>query len=74
MKDVPSECTGGEIVVDFNSVQKPNPNPNPNPNREAIDEDRFHKMVAERAYCKAEKRGFIGGHEMEDWLEPESEI
>ncbi|TAK60520.1 MAG: DUF2934 domain-containing protein [Methylobacter sp.] len=34
----------------------------------------FQKMVAERAYSKAEKRGFKGGHEMEDWLEAESEI
>lgn len=31
-------------------------------------------MVAERAYCKAEKRGFVAGHEIEDWLEAELEI
>jgi hypothetical protein len=31
-------------------------------------------MVTERAYCKAEKRGFIAGHETEDWLEAEREI
>lgn len=31
-------------------------------------------MVAERAYCKAEKRGFAPGHEIEDWLEAELEI
>ncbi|WP_235187701.1 DUF2934 domain-containing protein [Methylobacter tundripaludum] len=31
-------------------------------------------MIAERAFCKAEKRGFVVGHEMEDWLEAESEI
>ncbi len=31
-------------------------------------------MIAERAFSKAEKRGFTGGHEMEDWLEAESEI
>lgn len=51
----------------FNSVSKPN-------NKEAIDKDKFQKMVAERAYCKSEKRGFVGGHEMEDWLEAELEI
>jgi hypothetical protein len=39
-----------------------------------IDPDKFREMVAERAYCKAEKRGFIPGHEMEDWLEAEQEI
>jgi hypothetical protein len=54
------------IVDDFNSVQKSN--------KEAFDKERFQKMVAERAYCKSEKRGFIAGHEMEDWLEAELEI
>ncbi len=50
-----------------NSEQKPN-------NNEAVNKERFQKMVAERAYCKSEKRGFASGHEMEDWLEAESEI
>lgn len=53
-------------MSDFNSVQKSN--------KGAFGEDRFKKMVAERAYCKSEKRGFVGGHEMEDWIEAESEI
>jgi len=53
-------------VVDFNSVQKSN--------KKAIDKDKFQNMIAERAYCKAEKRGFVVGHEREDWLEAESEI
>lgn len=39
-----------------------------------IDPDKFRKMVAERAYCKFEKRGFVDGRDMEDWLEAESEI
>jgi hypothetical protein len=39
-----------------------------------IDPDKFREMVAERAYSKSEKRGFIAGHEMEDWLEAEEEI
>jgi hypothetical protein len=39
-----------------------------------IDSDEFREMVAERAYCKAEKRGFEPGHEMEDWFEAEQEI
>lgn len=30
--------------------------------------------VAEAAYYKAEKRGFVPGHEMQDWLEAEKEI
>lgn len=36
--------------------------------------DTFREMVAERAFCKAEKRGFVAGHELEDWLEAEQEI
>jgi hypothetical protein len=39
-----------------------------------IDPDEVREMVAERAYCKAEKRGFEPGHEMDDWLEAEKEI
>lgn len=31
------------------------------------------RKVAERAYYKAEKRGFAAGHETEDWLEAEAE-
>lgn len=50
----------------FNSIIPPNTLP--------IDPDKFRKMVAERAYSKAEKRGFIAGHETENWLEAEAEI
>ncbi len=32
------------------------------------------RKTAERAYYKAEKRGFAGGHEAEDWLQAEAEI
>jgi hypothetical protein len=31
-------------------------------------------MVEERAYFKAERRGFANGHELDDWLEAEQEI
>ena len=36
--------------------------------------DKFHKMVVEYVYRKAEKRGFIAGYETEDWLEAVQEI
>jgi hypothetical protein len=39
-----------------------------------IDPDKFLELVAERAYLKAEKRGFVAGHELEDWLEAEQEV
>ncbi|MGZ5008655.1 MAG: DUF2934 domain-containing protein [Methylobacter sp.] len=43
-------------------------------NKEVFDQEKLQKMIAERAFSKAEKRGFAAGHEMEDWLEAESEI
>jgi hypothetical protein len=54
-------------VDDLNSAQESD-------STEAINKDRFQKMVAERAYFKSEKMGFVSGHEMEDWLAAESEI
>jgi hypothetical protein len=41
---------------------------------EDIDMEEFREMVSERAYSKAEKRGFEPGHAMEDWIEAEHEI
>lgn len=37
-------------------------------------EPRFGAMVAERAYFKAEQRGFAPGYELDDWLAAEREI
>lgn len=34
----------------------------------------IYSQTAERAYYKAEARGFESGHEMEDWLEAENEL
>jgi hypothetical protein len=39
-----------------------------------IDSDVLRDMIAEAAYFKAEKRGFVPGDEMEDWLKAEKEI
>jgi hypothetical protein len=39
-----------------------------------MDPDKFRLMVEERAYFKAERRGFANGHELDDWLEAEQEI
>ncbi len=44
------------------------------PDSVPIDPDEFRKMVTELAYHKAEKRGFIPGHELEDWLAAECEV
>lgn len=40
----------------------------------SMDQEKFQKMIAERAYCKAQKRGFAANHELDDWLEAENEI
>lgn len=45
-----------------------------NTHSNAVDPDKFHKMVAECAYCKAEARGFAAGYDLEDWLEAEREV
>jgi hypothetical protein len=39
-----------------------------------MDPNKFRLMVEERAYFKAERRGFTEGHELDDWLEAEQEI
>lgn len=36
--------------------------------------EEFLAMIQERAFFKAQKRGFEPGHEMEDWLEAEKEL
>jgi hypothetical protein len=33
-----------------------------------------HRLIAETAYFKAEKRGFQGGDPVKDWLEAEAEV
>ncbi len=40
----------------------------------AIAKPDFGATIAERAYYRAEKRGFVPGHELEDWLAAEREI
>jgi hypothetical protein len=34
----------------------------------------YWRAVAETAYFKAEKRGFLGGFEIDDWVQAEQEI
>jgi hypothetical protein len=36
--------------------------------------DEKHRMIAEAAYYRAEKRGFAGGDPVEDWLAAEAEV
>jgi hypothetical protein len=34
----------------------------------------WHRMIAESAYYLAEKRGFLGEHSLDDWLEAEQQV
>jgi len=36
--------------------------------------DSRQRMIAEAAYYRAEKRGFVGGDPLHDWLDAEAEI
>jgi len=36
--------------------------------------ERDEQQIRERAYFKAERRGFNPGHELKDWLEAEREV
>ena len=40
----------------------------------AIDAAGRHQMIAESAYYRAERRGFDGGRDVDDWLEAEQEV
>ncbi|HXV77304.1 MAG TPA: DUF2934 domain-containing protein [Candidatus Polarisedimenticolaceae bacterium] len=35
---------------------------------------RRHEMIAEAAYYRAERRGFVGGDPADDWREAEAEV
>ena len=61
---------------------EPRPTPNPDPDAKWIVEQKSqnftsgerYQMTAETAYFCAEKRGFIGGDMVDDWLQAEAEI
>jgi hypothetical protein len=40
----------------------------------AITREGRHVLIAEKAYLRAERRGFTPGHETEDWLAAEAEV
>lgn len=40
----------------------------------ALQGEDFYQMVSEAAYYRAEKRDFVDGHEMADWIAAEEEI
>jgi hypothetical protein len=44
------------------------------PARLALTPDVRRTMIAEGAYLRAERRGFVPGHDTEDWLAAEAEV
>jgi hypothetical protein len=44
------------------------------PQRAAVSTDDRRAMIAEAAYLRAERRGFVPGYETEDWLAAEVEV
>jgi hypothetical protein len=59
----------GELVIPFNAENKTGAH------KEATTRtDQLKAMIKDAAYFLAEKREFVSGHEMEDWLKAEMEI
>ena len=56
-------------VIGIESKVKPS-----NESRQTLNVGDKRDLIAVRAYCKAEARGFEPGHEMEDWLAAEAEV
>ncbi len=48
--------------------------PVPVTGKRAVNPELRNQMIAHAAYYRAERRGFCGGSELEDWLEAEAEI
>jgi hypothetical protein len=42
--------------------------------RAEVFSEETRRQIAEAAYYKAKQRGFAPGHELEDWIEAESEV
>lgn len=59
----------GELVIPFNAEKKTGAHA-----EATTTTDQLRAMITDAAYYLAEKRGFISGHELEDWLKAEMEI
>ena len=44
------------------------------PPRANLTPEARHALIAEAAYLRAERRGFVPGYETEDWLAAEAEV
>jgi hypothetical protein len=48
--------------------------PNSSSARVELSPDELRKLVSEAAYYRAKQRGFVPGHELEDWIQAEAEV
>lgn len=48
--------------------------PKPDSSREESSTEETRRLIAESAYFRAKQRGFAPGHELEDWIQAESEV
>ena len=59
----------GELVIPFNAENKKEMH-----SETMTRTEQLRAMIKVAAYFLAEKRGFVSGHELEDWLKAEMEI
>jgi len=52
----------------------PRSRPRSGPSSPTISPEERHRLIAEAAFYRAERRGFAPGDPMQDWLEAEAEI
>lgn len=53
---------------------KPTPKAKGSARAKAPSPEERHRMIAEQAYLRAERRGFQGGDMVDDWLAAEAEV
>lgn len=56
------------------SANKSQPGPSASAQKMPVTPEQRYQMIAEAAYFRAEKRGFVGGDTALDWVEAEAEI
>lgn len=67
---------GQESVPLYGELVITSPDENPSGVQEEITamKEQTRLMVEEAAYYLAEKRGFMPGHELEDWIQAEAQV
>jgi len=58
---------GGEVI-------QTGPRGNGGGSRAQMSPEEVYRLIQETAYYKAKARGFAPGHEVQDWIEAESEV